>query len=358
MKSLKLRTERDLDDLVRVLEPWLAESCPSVDLAGTRLVDPRYVESGGASNETVLVDVFSPTDNKVPVPGLVIRLLVPSVPIFLGVSLERQAAALRWVGRHTDVPVPSILGVDASCQVIDVPFMVMTRIDGLPMADFPSYNEAGFLLQLSVEERRAVWEDAIATMSRLHSVDASSLAGELGECGGSTDLSQLVSYCRSLYEWVSQVVEIPQFEPYVAWLERECPTDAPPGLSWGDARPGNMLFRGNRCVALLDWEMTSLAGPLVDLGWWLMFDAIHSLDMGLTRLPGLGSREETIERWTAGSGLSADFLPWHEALAHVQLGLTRSKVYAERAGLGHPVPADDEPRSVRRLTRRLEGLIG
>jgi len=358
MNSLKLRTNRDLGQLVAALETWLAECCPSADASGRQLVNPRYVETGGASNETVLVDLVSATGSDERARGLVVRLLVPSVPIFLGVSLERQAAVLRWVEQHTDVPVPSVLGVDMSCQLVDVPFMVMSRIDGVPMADFPSYNEAGFVHQLGVTDRRALWEDAIATMARLHRADASSLTSEMARQGGATDLGQVAAYCRSLHEWVSEVVPVPEFEPYVDWLERELPVDAPPGLSWGDARPGNMLFRANRCAALLDWEMTSLGGPLIDLGWWLMFDAIHSTDMGLTRLPGLGDRDETIERWTAATGLSASALPWHEALAHVQLGLTRSKVYAERAALGHPVPADGEPRSVRRLTRRLEGLIG
>ena len=105
--------------------------------------------------------------------------------------------------------------------------------------------------QLGVTDRRALWEDAIATMARLHRADASSLTSEMARQGGATDLGQVAAYCRSLHEWVSEVVPVPEFEPYVDWLERELPVDAPPGLSWGDARPGNMLFRANRCAALL-----------------------------------------------------------------------------------------------------------
>jgi aminoglycoside phosphotransferase (APT) family kinase protein len=110
---------------------------------------------------------------------------------------------------------------------------------------------------------------------------------------------------------------------------------------------------------VLDWEVVSLGGPLVDVGWWLMFDQIHTTDMGLGRLEGLGDRDETVTRWVERTGHSAEALPWHEVRAHVVLGLTRAKVFAERRRLGLPVPEDDDdPRSVVRLTRRVEQYIG
>ncbi len=55
----------------------------------------------------------------------------------------------------------------------------------------------------------------------------------------------------------------------------------------------------------------------MDLGWWLFFDDVHSETF--PRLPGLGNRQETIERWEQGTGLSADGVEWYEILAAVRL---------------------------------------
>ena len=67
----------------------------------------------------------------------------------------------------------------------------------------------------------------------------------------------------------------------------------------------------------MDWELVSLGTPIMDLGWWLFFDDVHSETY--PRLAGLGDRQETIERWEQGTGLSADGVEWYEILAAVRL---------------------------------------
>jgi aminoglycoside phosphotransferase (APT) family kinase protein len=115
-----------------------------------------------------------------------------------------------------------------------------------------------------------------------------------------------------------------------------------------------MMFAGTRCVGVLDWEMVSLGGPTVDLAWWLMFDRNHSTDVGVPRLSGLGTREETIDRWRDRTGLPLVDLRWHEVFVLFQLALLRANAFADPARLGLPVPTDGDPRSVRRLTDRIE----
>ena len=109
--------------------------------------------------------------------------------------------------------------------------------------------------------------------------------------------------------------------PVLEWLAANAP-DEPPGLSWGDARIGNMLFGDDfDVVGVMDWEQASLAGGAADLGWWLMFDDIHSIDQGVPRLEGLGSRQETIELWEERTGLEAVNVLWHEVFAGVKTAL-------------------------------------
>jgi aminoglycoside phosphotransferase (APT) family kinase protein len=115
-----------------------------------------------------------------------------------------------------------------------------------------------------------------------------------------------------------------------------------------------MTFTGTRYVAVLDREMVSLGGPMVDLAWWLMFDRNHSTEAGVARLAGLGSRKETIDRWRGRTGLQVVNLRWHEVFALFQLSLLRAGAFADRTRDGLPVPADDDPRSVRRLLERID----
>jgi aminoglycoside phosphotransferase (APT) family kinase protein len=125
-----------------------------------------------------------------------------------------------------------------------------------------------------------------------------------------------------------------------AWhhLSASVPPDTPTALSWGDARIGNMIFDAGAPVAIIDWEMASLGGAHLDIGWWLMTDLVHSAQMGCARLDGLGTRSETIAVWSAATGLDAADIEWHEAFAALKLGVAIGRVtdVAHRRGLLPP----------------------
>jgi aminoglycoside phosphotransferase (APT) family kinase protein len=83
-----------------------------------------------------------------------------------------------------------------------------------------------------------------------------------------------------------------------------------------------MIFAPDfRLSAVLDWEQASLGGPLRDLGWWLFFDELYSDGIGLPRLDGMGTREDTIALWESVSGIKAIDLYWYEIFAGFQLGI-------------------------------------
>ena len=79
-------------------------------------------------------------------------------------------------------------------------------------------------------------------------------------------------------------------------------------LLWGDARIGNIIFDGTRPAAVLDWEMVTLGSPEMDLAWSIFLDRHHSEGMGLPRLEGFPSYEETVERYEALTGFEVQDL--------------------------------------------------
>ena len=277
---------------------------------------------------------------------------------FLDQRLGRQVAIIDWVAANTDVPVPKVLLADQAGEVMGRPLMVLRHVAGRAPVDYPGYNVAGFLVEMAPDARRRLWEGAMDMLCRLHRADASSIDFLDFPGTARADLPDLLIHWGASLDWAGGDIDQAAFGEVLGWLRREAPTDAPKGLSWGDARPGNMLFDGERCAAVLDWDLASTAGPLVDLSWWLVFDRIQDEDTGVPRLEGLGSRAETLDLWAAATGHSLAHLRWHEVLAHFQLAVTRAKAFGDRRRAGWTVPADDDPRSVLRLQRRIEAILG
>ena len=343
--DLLRRTGRDLGDLQRRLAQWLrAEGI----LDGCVFDGARHAPGAGTANETILMDCRTPGCLR----GMVVRLTVPGAAAYLDVDLGRQAAALRWVAAHTDVPVPAVHGVEPTGDVLGAPFLLLERVHGVVPPDYPNLNVSGPVAELDEEGRRTLWRNALDTVCALHRADTS--GADFVEPG----LEPLVRYWLRMADWVGERAPLGPLTEVRNWLEGNVPEATPHGLSWGDARLGNMMFAGTRCVAVLDWEMVSLGGPMVDLAWWLMFDRNHTTDAGVARLAGLGTREETIDRWRGRTGLPVVDLRWHEVFALFQLSLLRAGAFADRTRDGLAVPGDDDPRSVRRLLDRIEERLG
>ncbi|MCB2079034.1 MAG: phosphotransferase, partial [Novosphingobium sp.] len=93
----------------------------------------------------------------------------------------------------------------------------------------------------------------------------------------------------------------------------------------GDARIGNMMFDDDfNVVAVMDWEQPSLGGALNDLAWFVVIaETMHGPNaVAGAYLEGMGTREETIERWEKVSGKSAADIEWYEQFTHLKMTCT------------------------------------
>ena len=101
-----------------------------------------------------------------------------------------------------------------------------------------------------------------------------------------------------------------------------------------------MIFREERCVAVLDWEMVSLGNPVQDLAWWLFLDWHHSAGFDAPRLDGFPSREATVARWESLTGFSARHLHYYEVFAAMRFAVIMVRVVALVREAGLPIPDD------------------
>jgi len=231
-------------------------------------------------------------------------------------------------------------------SVLGQPFFVMSRLAGRVPVSFPPYNRSGWLFDANPAQRRALWRSAVEELARIHSVPVDLVRFLDKPHLGASGLEQQLTYWERSISWSTGDANPDVLVETGEWLRANLPAQRSDGLSWGDARIGNMAFGDDfRLVGVMDWEQASLAGGLHDLGWWVFFDDYHSTDQGLTRLDGLGTRAETIELWEDLTGNRADDLQWHEVFAGVHVvavGVPRADAprcgRRQRHARGEPIP--------------------
>ncbi|WP_280399787.1 phosphotransferase family protein [Nocardia carnea] len=307
---------RDLDALVAALRPWLADR---LGVASVDVDPPDYPRGAGFSNETILVTVRAGQR----VDDLVVRIApAPEHQVFFEPKFHMQYDVLIALARHPEVRVPQALWFEGDAAVLGRPFYVMRRMYGRVPVSMPPYNSSGWLAEATPAERRTLWESAMRQLTAIHRLPMETVSFFDRPEHGAPGIAQHLVYWTRYADWAFGN-EIPEIvRTLLDWLNEHRPPMSPPGVSWGDARIGNMMFDDDfRVVGVMDWEQASLAGPVADLAWWLLFDESLSAGQGVPRLAGLGTRAETIALWQEHTGHSIDHLHWHEVFARVKAGL-------------------------------------
>jgi aminoglycoside phosphotransferase (APT) family kinase protein len=193
-------------------------------------------------------------------------------------------------------------------------------------------------------ERARLWWSGLEVLARIHRLDWKSLGlGFLEMPGpGATPLERQLRYYTGYLEWAAAGRRQPVVERALDWLQRNRP-DAVEALTlcWGDSRLGNMIFRDFRCVAVLDWEMATLASPEMDFAWWRFFDRHHSEGCDTPRLPGFPSREQTIARYRELSGFEPRHLDYYEIFAAFRFSVIMIRVGQQLIASGILPPDSD-----------------
>ncbi|WP_280397627.1 phosphotransferase family protein [Nocardia carnea] len=307
---------RDLETTATILQAWLAARSA---VTAVEIDDPAYPQGAGVSNETVFLRLHTARG----VEQVVLRV-APAAEhqMFLDPRFRIQHDILVALRRHSTVRVAEPLWLEEDPSVLGRPFYLMRRVSGAVPVSMPVYNSAGFLAQASRTQRRTLWEDAMGQLAAIHRVPVDAVGFVDRPEYGSAGNQQQLGYWTAQAHWTLED-DIPEVvRTLLQWLTDNRPADSVPGLSWGDARIGNIAFGPDfRVTAVMDWEQASLAGPVADLAWWLVFDDAHSTGLDVPRLDGLGTRDETIELWQDLTGLRAVDLHWHEVFACVKAGL-------------------------------------
>lgn len=258
---------------------------------------------------------------------------------------HRVLAALR----NSAVPTPEPYRYCDDRDVLGTPFYLMEWLDGRVFHEFatPVPQPA---------ERAALYDAMCATLAQIHKLDFRAL--------GLIDFGKPGNYFkRQLSRWSGLWSQYrtgdddnPDLDRLVSWLAERAPDSETLALCHGDFRIGNVMFHKSepRVIGVLDWELSTLGHPLVDLAFnsqaWRMAPNENG---GLLGLPlaemGVPTEADYLERYYALVGSEERLTRFHQAFAMFR-GADGSAGVAVRGDLGNGV-LPDAARVGRRLAR-------
>jgi aminoglycoside phosphotransferase (APT) family kinase protein len=207
--------------------------------------------AGGQSNPTFLVQS---SDHR-----YVLRRKPPGKLLPSAHAVDREYRVIVALA-NTPVPVAKAYALCEDPAVIGAAFYVMDYVEGRLFWD-------AALPEVAPHERRAIYEEMTRVIAALHSVDYAAVG--LGDYGKpSRYIERQVARWTQQYR-ASETETIDAMERLIEWLPEHIPADEETGIVHGDFRLDNTIFhpREPRILAVLDWELSTLGHPLVDLAY-------------------------------------------------------------------------------------------
>ena len=343
-------TETDLGELREQLEGWLGDRLEAD--ASPRVYNLNRPEHSGMSSISVLFDLDWSKNGQEQSAQLVARLApeADAYPVFPSYDLQRQFDVMTAVRDSSDIPVPNVRWVETSADVLGRPFLVMDRAEGVVPVDNPPYVFTGWLLEADDDTRRAVQSTSVKVLADIHAITepASKLPAMVAPAGVSS-LRRHVENERAYYEWTRREdgLRIPLLESAFEWIETNWPADPSEDvLCWGDARIGNILYRGTDAGAVLDWESAALAPRELDLGWFIFFHRMFqdiADQFSMPGLPGCLRRSDVVAEYEKISGVEVRDLDFYLVYAALRHGIVMSQIMRRRVHFGEmEFPADPD----------------
>jgi aminoglycoside phosphotransferase (APT) family kinase protein len=119
------------------------------------------------------------------------------------------------------------------------------------------------------------------------------------------------------------------------WLDKNRPASFRAGIVHGDYHLSNVMYRGDSAelAAIVDWELTTIGAPLLDLGWllatWPRPDGTQEPGIvGTAPWDGFPTAEELVVHYAKVTGATADSIEWYAVLACYKLGILLEGTYA------------------------------
>lgn len=245
--------------------------------------------------------------------------------------MQREGTVLKALA-DSRVPHPGFIAGCWDEKPLGAYFFLMEPIDG-----FNVHEGLSEKMKSRPETRMRMSYSYVEALAALGNVDYREVGlADFGKPDGFLE--------RQAGRWLSQIErygEIDQWDGHkelgdvnaiAKWLEDNRPSDFTPGILHGDCHLANVLFSEDtgEVMALIDWEMSTIGDPLLDLGW-VIATWPSDPETGIFKFDDWSdfpSLEQLIDHYDAHSDRSVDQIMWYGVLACFKLGSILEGTYA------------------------------
>ncbi len=273
-------------------------------------------------------------------------------------TIDREVRVLRaLVG--SDVPHPALIAACSEVEVLGRPFYLMAPVDGVnpsgqplpePLASRPDW------------QRQVGWAmvDALLALDRVD-IAATGLT-DFGRPEGFLTRQvgrwrRHLAACEGLPGWPG-AAGLDGVDALGDWLAARVPAAGRPGLLHGDFHLSNVMLRRDApaLAAVVDWELSTLGDPLLDLGWllatWPDASGRGAGTIHVTPWSGFPDAAGLLERHASRSGRDLSAIGWYVAMARYKLAILLESSHARAcAGLSDAATGRRHHDSAQRLIR-------
>ena len=218
--------------------------------------------------------------------------------------IDREFKVMKSLN-NSKIPVPRVIQYCNDENVIGSEFFLMDYVDGVieKEPELKGYTEA---------QKEKIYNKKLDLLINLAKLDLNTL--KLENYGKPTNfLGRQIDLWINQYR-ASQTKHISSMEFLINNLSNNIPkiiNKLSPVLTHGDFRLDNMIFsKNNEIAALLDWELSTLAPPFIDLSYWclmLRFEkdwpiAGLGFQNGEKRVPGIPSEKNILDAYSKSLG--------------------------------------------------------
>lgn len=224
--------------------------------------------------------------------------------------------------------IPTPLCIDETGEVMEGSFYVMQRLNGVILRAKDAQNPAlteGVMPQLC--------EKLIENFADLHNLDI--------EKTGLITLGKPEGYVRRQVEgWIqryknSQTDDVPNMESIAEWMLCYQPREQKPAFLHNDYKFDNVVWdpEMTEIIGVLDWEMSTVGDPLMDLGaalayWCEADDPDFAKMFNLTWIKGCLTRKEVVKKYASLTGRDVSDIVFYYVFGSYKNAVIMQQIYA------------------------------
>ncbi len=243
-------------------------------------------------------------------------------------DMGREHTILSKLAPHfPQAPRPLFVCTDES--ILGCTFYGMQRRHGVVLRRAPKPGTIDATLG------RKLSEVAVDTLANLHNLDLDLVGlADFGKPEGYVE-RQVSGWTKRYHK--SQTDVIPAVEKVASYLAENMPTSGPATLIHNDFKFDNLVLDANdptRVAAILDWEMSTVGDPLMDLGtalcYWVEKDdnpGMQMISFGPTAAPGFLSRREVAERYAQKTGRNLENVVYYYCFGLFKTAVVTQQIY-------------------------------